>query len=126
MKKVISLFLVLIYTISVSGMVVQKRFCGEKLIASGLAGTLKDCCSSEKMKDCGGDCCLQKSEVVKVDAAQEKPVSPKILKIVLPAFTSTLFSGSSFRIPAEKNKFSSVGILPQKIPLRILILNFRI
>ncbi|MBC7865183.1 MAG: hypothetical protein IAF38_19570 [Bacteroidia bacterium] len=126
MKRVICIIIVFIYTVSVSGMVVQQRFCDNELIETGLAGTLDDCCMMASMPDCNKNCCLEKSEIVKVETAHEKPESLKNLKIVAPVLFLNSFSQSLNTISLTQNNFSEVKILPQKIPLRLLHSVFRI
>jgi hypothetical protein len=117
---------VFIYTVSVSGMVVKQRFCGSKLFDSGLMGTLDDCCAKKMMKDCDKNCCLDKAEIIKVETAHETPVTYKSLKI-LPVLNFTFFHSKLFSTFIPVEKFSSeIDLLPQKIPLRILVSSFRI
>jgi hypothetical protein len=125
-KKLFSILLVFIYTVSVSGMVVQQRFCDNELIETGLAGTLDDCCLMTSMAGCKKSCCLEKSEIVKVETAHEKPESLKSFKITAPVLFLNFLSHTLKPLALAENNFSAVKILPQKIPLRLLHSVFRI
>jgi hypothetical protein len=125
-RKAISILLVFVYAVSVSGMVIQKRFCGTRLIESGLAGTLKDCCMMEEMKSCKTNCCLEKAEVVKVESAQEKPEVSKDIQLHASNFSHTTFVTVNPGVSDRGSESSFNKMLPQKIPLRIFYSVFRL
>lgn len=123
MKKIVSLFLLSVFLLSVPGLAYSLHFCGEMLIKSGMATDAKKSCVCD-MPQASDDCCKDQQVSLSVDDSQQSLVdykldAPKIilLSAVIPQLLLKILSPSFQNFPFSHHP----DILISKVPVYLFI-----
>jgi hypothetical protein len=127
-KKIVSLFLLSVFLLSVPGLAYSLHFCGEILIKSGIASDAKKTCICDKPQ-ASDDCCQDQQVSLSVDDSQQSTVD---YKLDAPKFVllSAVIPQLLLKILSPSIQYSSFSVHPDvpilKVPVYLFIGSFLI
>lgn len=123
MKKLVNIFVLLVYSATTLGATVHLHYCMDKYVGWTLWQNEKDNkCGKCGMTEKKGGCCKDEQKQIKLDADQQKSNPEQYIQLIATPALITSFATHFFRA-SRLPHFTPLSNAPPLIPKRLHLLN---